>query len=93
MTMRILQREVQSYRVDNENIMKAQEDILHTLNMLERQVNKDSGTKQATSARQVSTSISHSRRDEHGNGRQSRSMIRFHHSPEQSTRIDHASSG
>jgi hypothetical protein len=33
-TMRILQREVQIYREDNENIMKSREEILHSLNML-----------------------------------------------------------
>jgi hypothetical protein len=91
--MRSLQREVQSYRDDNENIMKAQEEILQSLNMLQRQANKDSGTKQETSARQVTTSRSHSRRDEHGNDRKSRSMRRHHHSPEKSTRRAHASSG
>jgi hypothetical protein len=58
-TMRSLQKEVQSYRDDNERIMKAQEEILQSLNMLQKQVNKDSGTKQAASARQVSTSRSH----------------------------------
>jgi hypothetical protein len=68
-TMRSLQREVQSYRDDNENIMKSQEEILQSLNMLQRQANKDSGTKPTTSARQVTTSRSHSRRDEHGNDR------------------------
>jgi hypothetical protein len=33
-TMRSLQKEVQSYRVDNERIMKSQEEILQSLNML-----------------------------------------------------------
>jgi hypothetical protein len=47
----ILQREVQSYRVNNEKIMKSQEDILHILNMLQRKDNKYSSTKQASSAR------------------------------------------
>jgi hypothetical protein len=50
--------------------MKAQEEILQSLNMLHKQVNKYSGTKQATSARQVSTSRSHRKRDDHGNDRQ-----------------------
>jgi hypothetical protein len=68
-TMRSLHKEVQSYRAGNERIMKAQEEILHSLNMLHKQVNKDSGTKQATSARQVSTSRSHNKRDDHGNDR------------------------
>jgi hypothetical protein len=44
--MRSLHREVQSYRDDNERIMKAHEEILQSLNMLHKQVNKDSGTKQ-----------------------------------------------
>jgi hypothetical protein len=92
-TMRSLQKEVQSYRADNERIMKAQEEILQSLNMLQKQVNKDSGTKQATSARQVSTSRSHRKRDDHGNDRKSRSMSRCHHSPRHSTRRTHASSG
>jgi hypothetical protein len=47
-TMSSLQKEVQSYRADNERIMKAQEEILQSLNMLHKQVNKDSGTKQAS---------------------------------------------
>jgi hypothetical protein len=45
-TFRSLHREVQSYRDNNERIMKAQEEILHILNMLHKQVNKDYGTKQ-----------------------------------------------
>ena len=65
--MRSLHREVQSYRVDNERIMKAQDEILHSLNMLHKKVNKDSGTKQATSVRQVTTSRFHSKRDDYGN--------------------------
>jgi hypothetical protein len=69
-TVRSMPREVQSYRANNEMIMKAQEEILQSLNMLHKQVNKDSGTKQATSARQVSTSRSHRKRDNHGNDRQ-----------------------
>jgi hypothetical protein len=32
--MRILYRKVKIYRVDNENITKAQEEILQSLNML-----------------------------------------------------------
>jgi hypothetical protein len=44
-TMRSLQREVQSYRDDNEKIMKDQEEILQSLNMLQKQVNKYSGHK------------------------------------------------
>jgi hypothetical protein len=49
--------------------MKSQEEILQSLNMLHRQANKDSSTKQVDSARHVTTSISHRRRDEHGNDR------------------------
>jgi hypothetical protein len=51
-TMRSLQKEVQSYREDNERMIRAQEELLQSLNMLQRQVNKYSGTKQAASARQ-----------------------------------------
>jgi len=68
-TMRILQREVQRYKANNEKIMKSQEDILQSLNIFHRQLNKDSSTKQASSARQVITSRSHNRRDEHENDR------------------------
>jgi hypothetical protein len=68
-TMRILQREVQRYRDDNERIMKYQEEILQILNMLQNQVNKDLGTKQEASARKVETSRSHDRRDDHGGSR------------------------
>jgi hypothetical protein len=67
--MKSLQREVKSYMADNEKIMKAREEILQSLNMLQKQDNKDSGTKQEASARHVTTSRSHSRRDEHGNDR------------------------
>jgi hypothetical protein len=65
-TMRSLHREVQSYRADKEKIMKAREEILQSLNMLHRQVNKESSTNQATGAKQVTTSKSQSRRDDHG---------------------------
>jgi hypothetical protein len=47
--------------------MKSHEEILHILNMLHRHDNKYSGTKQADSARHVTTSKSHRRRDDHGN--------------------------
>jgi hypothetical protein len=92
-TMRSLYREVKSYMDGNERIMKSQEEILQSLNMLHKQVNKDSGTKKAVSARQVSASRSQRKRDEHGNDRQSRSMTRHHHSPRKSTRRTHASLG
>jgi len=39
-TMKILQREVQSYRVDDEKIMKAREEIIQRLNMLHKKFNK-----------------------------------------------------
>jgi hypothetical protein len=71
--------------------MKDQEEILQSLNMLQKQVNKEYGTKQATSARQVSTSRSHSKSNDHGNDRQSIIMSRCHHSPRHSTIITHAS--
>jgi hypothetical protein len=88
-TMRSLQKEVQSYRVDNERMMRAHEEILQSLNMLQKQVNKYSGTKQASSARKVATSRSH----DHGGSRKSRSMSRHHHhSPGHSTRRAHAHS-
>jgi hypothetical protein len=73
--------------------MKSQEEILQSVNMLQRKANKDSGTNKGTSTRQVTTSRSHRKRDEHGNDRKSRSMKRHHHSPKKSTRISHASSG
>jgi hypothetical protein len=88
-----MHREVHSYIDDNERIMNDQEEILQSLNMLHKKVNKYSGAKQASSARQVSTSRSHSKRDDHGNDRQSRSMSRHHHSTKKSTRRTHASSG
>jgi hypothetical protein len=45
--MRNMQKEVKSYRANNEKIwiMKAQEEILQIMNMLQKQVNKDLGTK------------------------------------------------
>jgi hypothetical protein len=42
--MRILHRKVQSYREDNENIMKNQEEIIQILNMLHKKVKKYSVT-------------------------------------------------
>jgi hypothetical protein len=92
-TMRNMHREVQSYRANNERIVKAQKEILQSLNMLHKKVNKDSCIKQEAIAREVTTSRSHSRKDDHGNDRQSRSMSRCHHSPMKSTRRTHASSG
>jgi hypothetical protein len=49
--------------------MKAQEEILQILNMLQKQVNKDSGTRKEASAKQVEVSRSHDRRDDHGGSR------------------------
>jgi hypothetical protein len=72
--------------------VETQEEILQSLNMIQKQVNKDSGTRQGASARQVTTSISHRKRDDHTNDRQSRIMNRHHHSPRHSTRRTHASS-
>jgi hypothetical protein len=46
-----------------------------------------------TSARQVSTSKSHRKRDDHGNDRQPRSMSRCHQSPKKPIRRTHGSSG
>ena len=68
-TMKILHREVQIYRDDNEKIMKDQEEILQILNMFHKKVNKDFLTKKVSSARQVFASRSHSKRDDHGNDR------------------------
>jgi methyl coenzyme M reductase gamma subunit len=73
-TMRSLHREVQIYREDNERIMNDLEEILQSINILHKQVNKNSGTKQEVNARQVTNSRSHSRRDDHVNDRMSRSM-------------------
>jgi type VI protein secretion system component VasA len=60
--------------------------------MLYRKVKKYYVTKKETSSRQVTTSKYHSRKDDHGKDRTSRSMNRNHHSPSISTRINHASS-
>jgi hypothetical protein len=49
--------------------MKAQEEILQSLNMLHKKVNKYSGTKQEVSARQVLTSRYHNIKDGHMNDR------------------------
>jgi hypothetical protein len=68
-TMRSLHREVHSYMVDNENINNAQEEILQSLNMFHKQVKKDFRTKKESSARKVTASKSHSRRDDHENDR------------------------
>jgi len=67
--MRSLDREVQIYRDDNEKIMRAQEEILQRLNMLQKKDKMDFGTKPKASARKVTTSKSHSKRDGHGNYR------------------------
>jgi hypothetical protein len=93
-TMRSLQKEVKSYREYNERMMRDhQEEILQSLNMMQKQVNKDSGTKQASSARQKQHP-DHDRRDDHGGSRKSRSVSRHHHrhSPRHFTRRAHAHS-
>jgi hypothetical protein len=59
-------RSAKLYREDNERIMKYQEEILQILNMLQKQVNKDSSTRKEASARKVEVSRSHDRRDDHG---------------------------
>ena len=61
--------------------------------MLQRKSNKDSSTKQASSAKEVTTSISHRRRDDHGNETKSRIMTGHNHSPDKSIRRAHAISG
>jgi hypothetical protein len=78
-TMRSLQKEAQSYRADNEKMMRTREELLQSLNMLHKKVNKDSSTKQAVSAKQVEVSRSHDRRNDHEGSRQSRSISRHHH--------------
>jgi hypothetical protein len=91
-TMQILQKEVHIYRVENERIMRDHEEILPSLNMLQNQVNKNYGTKQAASARQVETFIFHDRRDDNEGSRQSRSIRRHHHqhhSPRNSSRREY----
>jgi hypothetical protein len=80
-TMRSLHREVHNYRDNNEMIMNAHEEIIQILNMLHKRVNKDYDTKQSISDRQVSTSRSHRKMDDHENDRQSKSMRIHHHSP------------
>jgi hypothetical protein len=72
--------------------MKAQEEILWSLNMLQKKSKRDSGTKNESSAIQVTTSKSHNRRDGHENDRKSRSRSRCHNSLDQSTRRAHDSS-
>jgi hypothetical protein len=89
-TMISLHRKVHRYRDDNERIMKDQEEILQSLNMLHKQVSKDSGTKKVASGIHVSTSRSHRKRDDHRNDRKSISMSRHHHSPKNSNRRTHA---
>jgi hypothetical protein len=92
-TMRSLHRELQRYRYDNEMIMKVKEEILHRLHVLHNKVNNDSSTDNLASARQVSTSRSHRKRDDHGNDRKLGSMIRHHHYPRKYMKRTHASFG
>jgi hypothetical protein len=65
-TMRILHKEVKMYIEYNERMIRSQEEILESLNMLQIQVNEDFGTKQATNVRQVADSRSHDKRNDHG---------------------------
>jgi len=90
--MRTLQREMHSFRDDNESIMKCHEEILQILNMLQKKFNKYLGTKQEDGARKVETSISHDRTDDHEGSRWSRSisMHQHDHSPEHLTRRGYA---
>jgi hypothetical protein len=91
-TMRILKKEVNIYRADNERIMKDKEEILQILNILQKKVNKYSRKKKEVGARKVETSISHDRRDYHGGSRCSRNSRRHHHhhSPGNLTRREYA---
>jgi hypothetical protein len=73
--------------------MKDQKKILYSLNVLHTKFNKDPDTNQESSARKVSTSISHSRKDDHMNDRKSISMRRCHHYPRKYNKITHAISG
>jgi cell division septum initiation protein DivIVA len=57
---------VQRYRQDNERMMRDKEELLQSINMLKKQVNKYSSTKQESNARQVEESRFHERRDDHG---------------------------
>jgi hypothetical protein len=84
--MRSLQKEVKSYREYNERMIISQEELLQSMNMLQRKVNKYSGTKKETSANQVEASKSHDRRDDHGESRKSRSVGRNLHSPRHPTK-------
>jgi hypothetical protein len=82
---------MRNYRVDNERMMRVQEELLQTMNMLQRQVNRNSGTKQSANARQAEASRYHDRRDDNRKSRQSRSVSRHHyHSLEHSTKRSHA---
>jgi len=81
-TIKKLQREVQNYKVNNERLIRAQEEhnqintqLLQSLNNLKRQINKDSSTKHAT------TPKSHDRRYDHKGSKHSISVSRHHHSP------------
>jgi hypothetical protein len=91
--MRSLHWEVQSYKNDNERVMKSQEDMLQILNMVHKKVNKEFGTNKETIYRQVSASRSHRKSDDHENDRKSRSVRRCHHSPRRYTIRNHASLG
>lgn len=92
-TMQSLHKEVPSYRVYNERMIRVQEEMLQSLNMMQKQVNKNSGTKQASGARQATTSKSHDRRIDNVGYRQLSSVNRHHRqSPGHSSRRAHAHS-
>jgi hypothetical protein len=93
-TMGSLHREVLIYRFDNERIMKAQEEMMQILKMLQKKVNKYSGTNHESSARQVEIYRSHDRRNDHRGSRESRSTSRHqhHHSPGHSNQRKYAGS-
>lgn len=92
-TMRSLQKEVKRYQADTKRIMKAQEMILQSLNMLQNQVKKYSGTKKASSVGHATTSTSYERRDDPIGSRQLRSVSRkiqqHHHFLGHSTKRTH----
>jgi hypothetical protein len=50
-TMRNLHRELHTYRENNEIIMRYQEEIIQSLNMLYRQVNKDSSPRKEANSK------------------------------------------
>jgi FtsZ-binding cell division protein ZapB len=90
-TVRILKMEVQSYKADNERLMREKSQInarvLQSLNQLQRQMKKRSNSRQEEEVR------CHEGRDDHGKDGYSRSANRAHghHSPPYSERKFYAS--